>query len=215
MQNIVSYGCEPRGTTVRVCQQLSGRQGNWISFVQHFVFPRRQKRQKNERRAQLQKRHGLLGEMWAWCEQTMINTVPSPQTPIFLDVILGADNRPALYRSHTRSWMRNRAGWEGAAVVFSQCLWSSDTQTQKLFFPHLTCHTVQQGAAQAGQVGAASRTHRQSASISWSVRLHGYLCLFGWTGVWWSLTKFLVGYCIDAWHARVTEGTENRNDRLY
>lgn len=64
----------------------------------------------------------------------MINTVPSPQTPIFLDVILGADNRPALYRSHTCAWMRNRAGLEGAAVVFSQCLWSSDTQTQKLFF---------------------------------------------------------------------------------
>lgn len=86
-------------------------------------FPRRQKRQKNEGRAPLQKRHGLFGEMGAWCEQTMINTVPSSQTPIFLDVILGADNRPALYRSHTCAWVRNRAGWEGAAVVFSQCVW--------------------------------------------------------------------------------------------
>lgn len=127
---------------MRVCQQLFGRQGNWISFVQHFVFPRRQKRRKNERRAQLQKRHGLFGEIWAWCEQTMINTVPSPQTPIFLDVILGTYNRFALYRSHTCAGMRKRAGWKGAAVVFSQCLCSSDTQAQSLFTPSHLPHST-------------------------------------------------------------------------
>lgn len=130
----VSYGWKPRGTTVRVCQRLCGRHGNWISFVQHFVFPRRQKRQKNEGRAPLQKRHGLFGEMGVWCEQTMINTVPSPQTPIFLDVILGADNRPALYRFHTCAWVRNRAGWEGAAVVFSQCVWVAMIHKHRGFF---------------------------------------------------------------------------------
>lgn len=52
----------------------------------------------------------------------MINTVPSPQTPIFLNVILGADNRPALYRSHTHTHMRldalqGRVGEGGCCVL--------------------------------------------------------------------------------------------------
>lgn len=57
VQNIVSYGWEPRGTTVRVCQQLCGRQGNWISFVQRFVFPRRRQTQK-ERTQELDYKRG-------------------------------------------------------------------------------------------------------------------------------------------------------------
>ena len=79
--------------------------------------------------------------------------------------------------------MRNRAGWEvaAAAVAFSQCVCSSDRQTLGAFFfsfpLHLTCHTVQQGAAQPGEVGTAREAHGQSATISWSVRAHGH-CVF-------------------------------------
>lgn len=99
--------------------------------------PEDRRDKRNERSAQLQKRHGLLGEMRAWCEQTMINTAPSPQTPVCLDVILSANNRPALYRSHSLDAEQGRVGaGGGAAAAFSQCvqLWYANTETFFFFF---------------------------------------------------------------------------------
>lgn len=97
-------------------------------FCSAFCFP-----QKTRRRRRGDKRTSTeLREMWAWCKQTMINTVPSPQTPNFLDVILGTDNRPALCCSHTCAWMCNRAGREGGGG--SHSVWKSDTQTERIFF---------------------------------------------------------------------------------
>lgn len=98
----------------------------------------------------------------------------------FLRVILGADN--GLLCTAPTHGMRNRAGREAAAAVaFSQCVCSSDRQTLGAFFiffpPHLTCHMVQQGAAQPGEVGTAREAHGQSATISRSVSAHGR-CVF-------------------------------------
>lgn len=107
-----------------------------------------------------------------------------------------------------------QSGRGGCCCVLTLCVELWHTNTEAFFPPHLTCYTGQQGAAQPWQVATASRTHRQSATISLSVHAHGYLCLSAQTGVWQSLTKLLVGYCIDASHARVAK-TEDRTDRLY
>lgn len=100
--------------------------------------------------------------------------------------------------------MRNRGGWERAAVVFSQYVWSSDTKTQAFFLP-LTRHTVQQGAARPGQVGPAA--------VAWSLCARKWLCLYGLRGGVWCLTIFLEGYFIDSSHARVTEDS-NREQKI-
>lgn len=83
------------------------------------------------------------------------------------------------------------------------------------FFPRLTCHTVQRGAAPPGEAGTSSTTRRQSATIGRSVPAHAYLCLLGRTGVWRPPTTFSEGHCIDASHAGVTEETENGSGRLH
>lgn len=108
----------------------------------------------------------------------MINTVPSPQTPICLDVILGADNRPALYRSHTCAWMRNRAGREGAAVVFSQSVWSSDRQTF-FFFPSSNLpHSA--ARSRTARAGGKRFGNTQATCYTQLVRARAWILVFMW-----------------------------------
>lgn len=108
--------------------------------------------------------------------------------------------------------VRNRAGREAAAAVaFSRCVCSSDRQTLGAFFififpPHLTCHTVQQGAAQPGEVGTARGSTRAICYNQPVCERAWTLCVYsGWMGVWGARATFAEGYCIDASHAGVTE----------
>lgn len=60
------------------------------------------------------------------CEQTMINTVPSPHSPILLDVILSADNGRDFFLFFSLSltparWSHNNAGWGSVGVCCCGC----------------------------------------------------------------------------------------------
>lgn len=48
-KHIASYGYEPRGTTVRVCQQLRGRKGQLNQFCSAFCFPQKTEEEEAKR----------------------------------------------------------------------------------------------------------------------------------------------------------------------
>lgn len=161
--------------------------GSLNQFCSAFCFP--QNTEESKEGAQLQQRNEPFGETGVWCEQTMINTVPSPKNPNFLDGILGADDKPVLVCSHT-GWKRLVVNVCGALIL---------KQWGDYSFPHLTCLKYR----------TLHRKH--NADLMNSLVFFIFLCklnpkqkLLFYKGLlhWWS-------------HARVAEAKEPRGQALY